>query len=75
MKEMEVITIGKKDYCIVREVDEDNTHYVFLSNVVNPADIMIRKSSLSDPDLYIPLENEDEYYLANLLLFRENFEQ
>lgn len=75
MKEMEIVTIGKKDYCIVREVEEDNIHYVFISNVVNPEDIMIRKSSLSNPDLYIPLENEDEYYLANLLLFRESYEQ
>lgn len=75
MKELEVITIGKKDYCIVREVEEDNVHYVFLSNVVNPGDIMIRKSSIEDPDLYIPLENEDEYYLANLLLFKDTCEQ
>ena len=75
MKELEVITIGKKDYCIVREVDDEGIHYVFLSNVVNPADIMIRKSTIEDPDLFIPLENEDEYYLANLLLFKETCEQ
>lgn len=75
MKELEVITIGKKDYCIIREVDEDSNHYVFLSNVVNPADIMIRKSTIEDPDYYVPLENEDEYYLANLLLFKDTCEQ
>lgn len=72
MKEVEVMTIDNKDYLIMKEVFEGETSYVFLSNVNDPEDVMIRKSSERDKDLYIPLENEEEYHLATLLLFKES---
>ena len=62
MKEVEIMNIDNKDYIIMKEVIENETSYIFLSNVNNPDDVMIRKSN--DNKLYIPLENEEEYRLA-----------
>ena len=70
MKEVEVMTIDNKDYLIMKEVFENDTSYVFLSNMIDPEDVMIRKSSPNDKNLYIPLDNEEEYKLATLLLFK-----
>ena len=68
MKKLEIMTIDNNDYIIMKEVKEENTIYVFLSNVNNPEDVMIRKSN--DNKLFVPLENEEEYRLATLLLFK-----
>lgn len=70
MKEVEVIKIGEKEYYIMKEVMDNDTSYVFLSGVDDPEDVMIRKSNPTDKNLYIPLENEEEYHLATLLLFK-----
>lgn len=75
MREVEVMTIDDKDYLIMKEVLEKNTSYVFLSNVHDPEDVMIRKSSSYDPNVYVPLENEEEFRLATLLLFKESNEK
>lgn len=71
MKEVEVMTIGGKDYLIMKEVVDQGVSYVFLSGINDPEDVMIRKSLPDDPDHYIALENEEEYHLATLLLFKE----
>lgn len=70
MQEVEIINIGNKKYAIINEVKEKDTTYIALSNIDDPEDIMIRKSSKEDKDKYIPLEDEDEFFLANLLLFK-----
>ena len=44
--------------------------YIYLSNVIDRDDTLIRKSSKDEEDLYIPLESEEEFELACLLLFR-----
>ena len=63
-KELEVITIDNKDYAILKEKEYNDTTYIFLSNVANQDDIMIRKSSEEDKDLFVPLENEKEFNIA-----------
>lgn len=70
--DIEIIEIDNKKYGIINEVIDNNTTYLYLSNINNPEDVMIRKSSKEDKDLYVPLENEDEFFLANLLLFKGN---
>lgn len=72
MKELEVMTIDNKDYLIMKEVFEGDTSYVFLSNSEDPEDVMIRKSSDRDKNLYVPLENDEEYHLATLLFFKDS---
>ena len=71
-KELEVITIDNKDYAILKEKEYNDTTYIFLSNVANQDDIMIRKSSEEDKDLFVPLENEKEFNIAYLLLFKND---
>ena len=75
MREVEVMTIDNKDYLIMKEVFENNTSYVFLSNVHDPEDVMIRKSSSNDPNYYVPLDNEEEFRLATLLFFKASNEK
>ena len=73
MKEYEIITIDNKDYAIVNEIKENNTTYIYLVNIKNEADVMIRKQSKEDNDTYIPLDSDEEFNLANLLLFKETY--
>lgn len=69
-KELEIITLGDKDYYILHEAKRNGTTYLYLSNVDDIDDTLIRKSSSEDETLFIPLESEEEFELACLLLFR-----
>lgn len=69
-KELELITLGDKEYYILNEVKRNGTTYIYLSNVIDSDDSLIRKSSNEDETMYIPLESEEEFELACLLLFR-----
>lgn len=69
-KEVEVITLGDKEYYILNEVKHNGVTYIYLSNVIDRDDTLIRKSSKDDLDMYIPLQSEEEFELACLLLFR-----
>lgn len=71
MQEFEVMTIDNKEYLIVNEIEHKGNNYIYLVNPLNELDVMIRKQSKEDKDLYIPL-NEDEFNLANLLLFKKS---
>lgn len=72
MKEFEVMTVDNKEYLIVDEIIHKDNDYIYLVNPKNELDVMIRKQSKEDKSLYIPLESEEEFNLANLLLFKEN---
>lgn len=72
MKDVEIITIDSKKYAIMNEVTDENITYLYLSNIDDPNDVMIRKSSSTDENEFIPLEDEEEFHLATLLLFKEN---
>ena len=71
MIQVEVMRVDNKDYIILKEVFEKNISFVFLSNVDDPDDILIRKSNPLQPSHYVPLESEEEYQLASLLLFQD----
>ena len=62
------INVDGVDYAILKEVKNVGTTYVFLSNVANSEDMMIRKS-VNDED-YVPLDGDKEFELACLLLFK-----
>lgn len=70
MNNMEIMTFGDKDYYILKEKESNGINYIYLSNVDDPKDIMIRKSSNKDKDLYVPLDGENEFNKACLLLFK-----
>ena len=69
-KELEIITLGNTDYYILSEVKFNGVTYIYLGNVLDKDDTLIRKSSKEDEELYIPLESQEEFELACLLLFR-----
>lgn len=71
-KEVEVIDIYDKQYMIIKEVNHNDTDYLFLSNVSDSNDTMIRKTDKNDKDLIIPLSGDDEYELACLLFTKDN---
>ena len=55
-KELEIMNVDGVDYAILKEVKNVGTTYVFLSNVANREDMMIRKS-VNDED-YVPLDGD-----------------
>lgn len=69
-KELEVITIDDKDYVIIEEVDHENDKYLYLSNVIDEEDTLIRKINKDDTKTVLPLKDENEFELACNLLFK-----
>ena len=68
-KDLEVITIDDKDYAVIKEVSHESNTYLYLSNILDEEDTLIRKIDKNDKDLVIPLESDQEFEIAcNLLL-------
>ena len=69
MKDLEVVTIDGIDYVILKEVKHEDISYLYLSNINDEEDTLIRKTDKDNKDLILPLENDQEFELAcNLLL-------
>lgn len=69
-KDVEVIVIDKKEYAILKELEINSTTYLYLSNLVDKDDIMIRKLDKFDNDTIIPLDSDKEFDLACSLFFK-----
>lgn len=66
---VEVVTIDGKDYAILKEINHSNKTFLYLSNIVDEEDNLIRKLDEKDNNLIVPLESEKEFEIAcNLLL-------
>ncbi len=70
-QEVEVVTIDQKEYAIIKEITLTDTTYVYLSNLVDIDDVMIRKYDKNDKDLIIPLSSEAEFKIACQAFFRD----
>ena len=69
MRDLEVVKIEGNSYVIIKEVKHGNTSYLYLSNINDEEDTLIRKMDEKEKDMIIPLENDQEFELAcNLLL-------
>ena len=55
MEEVEIYSFDNKDYVLVTKIDS----YLYLSNEKDPRDMMIRKEDINDPDLLLPLEDDE----------------
>lgn len=64
-KSFEIVEVNNKQYIVLKEIDYNMNNYLYLSNLDNPKDILIRKNEL------LPLESIDEYELACNLLLKE----
>lgn len=70
MDEVEIYSFDNKDYVLVTKIDS----YLYLSNEKDPRDMMIRKEDVNNPDLLLPLEDDEEFERALLLLTRRKLE-
>ena len=65
-----IYSFDNKDYVLVTKIDS----YLYLSNEKDPRDMMIRKEDVNNPDLLLPLEDDEEFEHALLLLTRRKLE-
>ena len=68
MKEFEVVEINEMSYIILKEVTYKEISYLYLSNVNDEEDTLIRKA---EGDMIIPLTSEEEFEIACNLLIKE----
>lgn len=68
-KELEIVEIDNKEYYIIKEIPHGNNIYLYLSNVANDDDMMIRKTTSQDKDLIVPLSSKQEFDIACALMF------
>ena len=68
MDEVEIYSFDNKDYVLVTKIDS----YLYLSNEKDPRDMMIRKEDVNNPDLLLPLEDDEEFEHALLLETEES---
>lgn len=66
--EIEVVEINGTEYMIIKEVKHKDTSYLYLSNINDEEDTMIRKT---DGDMLVPLASEEEFEIACNLLVKE----
>ncbi|MDD5888898.1 MAG: DUF1292 domain-containing protein [bacterium] len=68
--EIEYVIIDDKRFGIINEITNENTTYVFLANLEDPTEQLIRKYTKENQEDLIPLENDAEFDFA-LSLFNE----
>lgn len=71
-KEVEIVTINNNDYAILKEITYKDNDYLYLSNLKDAGDTMIRKLSKDNKELIVPLESDEEFDLACALIFKKN---
>ena len=70
-QEVDIVTIDQKEYAIIKEIKINDTTYIYLSNLVDSEDVMIRKYDKNNRDLIIPLESDAEFDIACATFYRE----
>ena len=74
MKELEVVLIDEVEYFVIKEAKQGDLSFLYLSNVDDPEDTLIRKIDNKDnPDMMLPLASEEEFELACNLFLNEIF--
>ena len=69
MRELDVVEIEDKSYFILKEITKDNKTYLYLSNINDEDDTLIRKL---EEEKVIPLESDKEFELACNLFIKES---
>ena len=68
-RELDVVTIDGVNYLILEKIDYNDNSYVYLSNVMDMNDTLIKKIDKNDSKVVVPLHDENEFELAcNLFL-------
>lgn len=71
MKEVDIYTFDDKNYVLLDRIED----YLFLSNEKNDHDMMIRKVDADDEDTLLPLESDEEFEKALLLLVTKKLKE
>ncbi|HIR49292.1 MAG TPA: hypothetical protein IAB35_04860 [Candidatus Faecimonas gallistercoris] len=71
MEEVEVYTFDNQDYIVIDKINE----YLYLSNEKDSHDMMIRKVDSNDDTLLLPLDSDEEFENALLLLTRKKVQE
>lgn len=61
---IEYVIIDDKKYGITKEIKYNDTTYVFLANLNNPKDQLIKKYTETNKDELLPLETDAEFTFA-----------
>ena len=71
MKEVDIYTFDDKNYVLLDRIE----NYLFLSNEKNDHDMMIRKVDADDEETLLPLESDEEFEKALLLLVTKKLKE
>lgn len=66
MINVKVYQIDGVEYYLLRELEIHGVNYLYLSNVNDENDFVIRKRDKNDSMLFLPLADENEVKLASL---------
>ena len=67
-REVEYVLIDNKKYEVVMEKTSGDTTYMYLSNLDDENDNLIRKYTTVDQERIYPLDNDEEFELAMSLI-------
>ena len=67
-REVEYVLIDNKKYEVVMEKTSGDTTYMYLSNLDDDNDNLIRKYTTVDQETIYPLDNDEEFELAMSLI-------
>ncbi len=70
---VEVITIDNQDYMIIKELKKENINYIYLSNMNDEKDILIKKIMDDNPNYLLSLDSSEEFQKALLLFLNDQF--
>lgn len=71
MEEVTIFSFDNKDYMLLDQIHD----YVYLSNVDDRHDMMIRKVDPNDDEVLLPIEDDEEFEKALLLLTQKKLSE
>ena len=74
MINVDIYDIDGKEYMLIDQVTQKENTYLYLSNVEEGNDFIIRKLNPENEEEMIPLENEEEVQKAILLITNKQIE-
>lgn len=71
--ECNVITINNIEYTEIDKINYNNNTYIFLANIDNPSDYMIRKLTIKNNEEYLSALNSEEEFKELLNIFKNKY--
>ncbi len=71
--ECNVITINNIEYTEIDKINYNNNTYIFLANIDNPSDYMIRKLTIKNNEEYLSALNNEEEFKELLNIFKNKY--